>query len=78
MVEPACQCRGRSWDSWSRKIPDTTGQLSTMRHQLLTRCAAATEAPLPRAGALQREASTMRSPHSGMKGNEDLSTIAKK
>ena len=34
VVESACQCRGRSLDSWSRKIPNTTGQLSTMRHQL--------------------------------------------
>ena len=45
--ESACQCRGREFDPWWRKIPHATEQLSP--------CTTAAELACPRACALQQE-----------------------
>ena len=53
--ESAWQCRGQGFNPWSRKIPHTLGQLSL--------CVTTTEPTRLRVRVLQREATTMRSPH---------------
>ena len=59
--ESACQFRGHRFDPWSRNIPHATEQLSP--------CAAATEAHAPRAYALQREVTAMRSLSTAMESS---------
>ena len=46
--ESACQCRGHGFNSWSRKIPHTVGQLSP--------CASITELMLSNSRAAETEA----------------------
>ena len=73
--------RGHGFDPWFRKIPHATEQLSLCAPtakptcpracalQLLSPRAATTEARAPRARALQREATVMRSPRTTMKSS---------
>ena len=58
--ESACQCRGHGFEPWSRKIPHAAEQLLSLYSkarelQLLSPCAATTEARAPRACAPQQE-----------------------
>jgi len=57
--EPACQCRRRMLNPWSRRIPHAVEQLSpcaaTIEPVLQSLGTATTEATLPRTHAQQRE-----------------------
>ena len=58
--ESACQCRGHGFGPCSRKIPHAAEQLSPWNTTTESACCK-TEACVPRACALQREAVAMRS-----------------
>ena len=64
--ESACQCRRPQFNPWSWKIPHTTEPLSlhaaTIKPVLWSLEATTTEPVYPRARALQREATAVRSP----------------